>query len=777
MLVRPCLSFLFLLYLIASPAAAAQASVPEALPPGLSVTSAGRVHAIAPLPQGGHVVGGEFSSVDGLPRPGLARIDAQGALDRSWVPPRFDGPVGALAVDAEGNVYVGGRFPTVDGLERGGLARLGPDGRLDVDWSASLEKLDGSAPQVDRLLFHEGYLYVAGDFSSVQGVPRKRLARIGAEGRLDLGWGQGLAGANAPSLITRALLIDGDWLIVAGSVQDGRALRLWLADGSIDPDWLVPSAPGFQADAAAIAEGWLYLGGSQRLNRFRLDNASHDTNWRPPGRDKAIHALLVVGQRLLLGGNFTAIDGQPRAGLAAVSTVDARLLDWTPFASDGHSRIDALAQDADGSLIAGGDFDLSGSRWALSLARMAADGRALPAPQVEVPGEVYALAVQSDGGLVLGGNFSRVNGEARENLARLDSRGQVDPHWTPRATGGSVLSLLAVDGAVFVGGDSDGALVEGGPPSSLVRLAGPTGTPDLAWAARTSYDIRALVRDSQGWLYAGGDFCLRPACTSASLVRYYPDGRLDLAWLPQIDGPVTALAISPQGVYVGGDFRQVALKGDAQQRPYLARLTNNGVDAWYPEDGELNGPVTAIATDPRDAGVYVGGRFTAIGERSRPHVAKLDIFSGTLYAWRPLVTGSHGDTLFAGDPGPEVNAIIATADAVYLGGSFSGINLRRRSGFAKIDREVTTGAVFQPNLHAWAPRPLSPTTGRLDLARMALMPGGRIVLAGQFECIGRQPRASLALLPTEAARLFGNGFERADDAHTATEGVCPGERD
>src|SRR5439155_21258457 len=91
---------------------------------------------MSPQADGKLIIGGDFTSVGGSPRHYVARLNADGLLDTSFQPDIALTFGGVLAVQTEvdGNVLVGGDYTTVDGVSRVNLARLKPDGSLDPNF-------------------------------------------------------------------------------------------------------------------------------------------------------------------------------------------------------------------------------------------------------------------------------------------------------------------------------------------------------------------------------------------------------------------------------------------------------------------------------------------------------------------------------------------------------------------------------------------------------------------------------------------------------------------
>ena len=80
---------------------------------------------IAVQSDGRIVIGGRFTSYDGVARNRIARLHTDGSLDES-----FDPGVGlddfpeAIAVQSDGKILIGGNFTSYDGVARNRVARL-----------------------------------------------------------------------------------------------------------------------------------------------------------------------------------------------------------------------------------------------------------------------------------------------------------------------------------------------------------------------------------------------------------------------------------------------------------------------------------------------------------------------------------------------------------------------------------------------------------------------------------------------------------------------------
>src|SRR6185436_2120224 len=95
-----------------------------------------KVHAIAIQPDDKVIIGGRFTSYNTTNRAGIARLNSDGTIDSSFNPGAgTDNPVFALALTAKGKVVLGGSFTTVNGVTRPNLALLNTNGSVDLGFS------------------------------------------------------------------------------------------------------------------------------------------------------------------------------------------------------------------------------------------------------------------------------------------------------------------------------------------------------------------------------------------------------------------------------------------------------------------------------------------------------------------------------------------------------------------------------------------------------------------------------------------------------------------
>lgn len=148
----------------------------------------GEVNALVVQPDGKVIIGGQFTAVNGIPRSNLARLNADGTLDSSYVNTTeagANGPVYALALQSDGSLIVGGLFTQVGSFGVTNLARLKPDGSADTSFGGDSAEMGANASVLALAVLPDGRIVLGGSFNSVRGQPRRSVARLKSDGSLD----------------------------------------------------------------------------------------------------------------------------------------------------------------------------------------------------------------------------------------------------------------------------------------------------------------------------------------------------------------------------------------------------------------------------------------------------------------------------------------------------------------------------------------------------------------------------------------------------------------
>lgn len=176
----------------------------------------GEVLATVIQPDGKIVIGGRFSSVNGIARNNIARLNGDGTLDRTFAeqPAQgVNGQVSALAIQPEGGILVGGTFTQADQVETLNLARYNAEGSIDQSFGGADGTQSGANGSVYALAVQpDGKIVVGGNFNTIFGQPRRSIARLNADGTPDAP----VTAHDAPSGTVRAVASGSDGSLVVG---------------------------------------------------------------------------------------------------------------------------------------------------------------------------------------------------------------------------------------------------------------------------------------------------------------------------------------------------------------------------------------------------------------------------------------------------------------------------------------------------------------------------------------------------------------------------------
>ena len=311
-----------------------------------------QVRALAIQPDGKILVGGQFGTFNGSTQRVLVRLNTNGSVDTSFnlsgdVNLDFIPNVEDILVLPDGKIMVGGALRKLSGAgQTRGLLRLNSNGSVDETFNSGS---NGANSTVFRVLRQaDGKYVIAGQFATYNGTSRPRIARVNADGTLDTSFTVG-TGANS-TILDAALQTDGK-IVIGGffSTYNGtpvnRMARL-NTDGTLDTSFNVGSGANntvnsliIQPDGKILIGGlFSNVGGTLRNRLARLNsNGSLDTSL-VSGFDNVlgvVYAMLFQPDgKLLVGGTFTNYNGAARNNLLRLTPRRA------PFDFDGDGRAD-----------------------------------------------------------------------------------------------------------------------------------------------------------------------------------------------------------------------------------------------------------------------------------------------------------------------------------------------------------------------------------------------------------------------------------------------------
>jgi uncharacterized delta-60 repeat protein len=642
---------------------------------------------------------------------GLQTAVAQSALD--GFDPNANGTIDVVVVQPDGKILIGGDFTTLSpnggpAVTRNYVARLNPDGTLDDAFDPSANnQVNAIAVQSDGKILVGGYFNGA---NSIGGQTRNYIARLDPT--------TGLADSFNPAANN---------IVYAVAVQ---------ADGNIL--------------AVGAFNGTNSIGGQTRNYIARLDPTTGLADSFDPNANNIPTEIVVQPDgKILVGGNFTNIGGLNRGKIARLDATTGLADSFDPGANN---TVESIAVQADGRVWAGGIFSNIGGQTRKFIARLDAATGLADSFDLNANGAVYSIAVQADGRVLAGGDFTNIGGQTRNFIARLDPTTGLADSFDPNAAS-NVVNSIAVqpDGKILAGGAFTSLSPDGGATVTRNRIARlePDGRLDqtLDLGIVGGGDVRATAVQPDGKILIGGDFITVLGVTRNNIARLNTDGTLDMAFDPNANNTVYAIALQADGkILAVGSFAGANSIG-GQMRNHIARLdaTTGLADSFDPNaDNDL----LSIAVQP-DGKILAGGVFTTIGGQPRNHIARLDATTGA------------ADLTFDPNASDLIDSIAVQADGKILaGGNFITIGGQPRNFIGRLD--VTTGLAdsFNPNANS-------------QVFSILVQADGEILAGGVFSIIGGQPRNFIARLDatTGAADSFDpNANNGVDSIAVQTDG-------
>lgn len=355
------------------------------------------IYNIIPVPGNKYMIGGDFSEYDnslivgGVNR--LARINADGTLDRTYAYGNFTGPSGPIYpmvyMPTEQQYLVGGNFSGYDQVSHVYcIAKVNVNGGVSQRF---VSRPSGAATPASEL---EG----------------------GFRGRV------------------RGLFVQSDKKIMAiGDFRYYVRPNYDLSTVELGIDSLHLDSTMVQNIARLHPDGTLD-------SSYHYDLVNHQGKLTVNGSINSFH--LLADDKLLIAGNFTTYDGQNVGRIVRLNTDGSLDAGFNPGSGPDQAIGDIIIQP-DGKIICAGSFSKFNGVKAGGMVRLNADGSLDPSFNVGdgADGYVNKLGLIPGGNIIAAGSFRKFAGITRSNFVVLSADGAV--HKTYNSNGGITFSGTA----------------------------------------------------------------------------------------------------------------------------------------------------------------------------------------------------------------------------------------------------------------------------------------------------------------------------------------------
>jgi hypothetical protein len=169
-------------------------------------------------------------------------------------------------------------------------------------------------------------------------------------------------------------------------------------------------------------------------------------DWNP-NANAVVHALVIQGNQVFAGGEFTSIGGQGRNRIASIDVSTGSASAWNPNANN---HVFALA-DGGSVIYAGGQFSNIGSQSRNRAAALDINSGNATSWNPNVGGfAVFALGL-SPSSVYFAGSVQSVGGQLRDHLAAVDRSTALPTLWEPQLSSPG-RAVASIGGRIYAGG-------------------------------------------------------------------------------------------------------------------------------------------------------------------------------------------------------------------------------------------------------------------------------------------------------------------------------------
>lgn len=350
-----------------------------------------------------------------------------GSLDTTFdVGLGTDANIETTTLQPDGKILIGGAFSSYNGITQNRIARLNSDGSLDTSFNAGGIGTNNSVLSI--IIQPDGKILVCGSFEFYNNIPVSKIIRLNTDGSLDSSFNNGTIVSNY--IYDMALQSDGKILIATQYNNTSRRIERLNSDGTLDASFNLGIGTNFDIfTIATLFDGKILIGGNftsynsvstgniAKLNSDGTLDVSFNTG---TGFNGYVHKMVVQSDnKILVGGYFSNYNGATVNNFTRINSDGS--IDGSFNTGTGTSNyVLSIAIQSDNKILIGGGFYVYNGMPITQLARINQDGSldSSFSPGSGPSGPVFSILISSNKAIVAG-NFTTYNGSDKKRIARI----------------------------------------------------------------------------------------------------------------------------------------------------------------------------------------------------------------------------------------------------------------------------------------------------------------------------------------------------------------------
>lgn len=518
-------------------------------------------------PDGKIIIGCDNNLYNGVTINKIVRLNTDGSIDTSFnTGTGFGSGTGSavltMFLQPDGKLIVGGDFTTYQGVTVNRLVRINTDGSRDTSFNTGVG-FDNDVRTID--LQSDGKIVAGGDFTNFNNVLVTGFVKLNNDGSFN---SRMLFSATSTPSIRSIKVYTGDKAVIVGSnvLKFNKSFKIKNRNEDITVNRIsaklletqasdftktnielgistTGNVSGFNSTVNRIlvdSTGKIFIGGlfTQYIgisaNRIiKLDSnmdIDESFNYGTGLNGEFFTIVIQSDNKIILGGSFTTYQGVSYNRIIRLNSdgsVDSSFNIGTGF----NDTVNRIELQSDGKILVVGNFTTYQGTTRNRIVRLNNDGSYDSTFNIGTGfnNNANSLAIQRDGKVLVGGAFTTYQATTRNRIIRLNSDGSVDTSFNiGTGFGSNTVSKILIQSDEKIIASGSFAQYQGVNYNGLIRL-NTNGSIDTSFVIGTGFDstINDIILNTKDELFVAGNFISYQTFQRLRLAKLNYDGSLD----------------------------------------------------------------------------------------------------------------------------------------------------------------------------------------------------------------------------------------------------------